>query len=164
MIISFFFSFLDLILLFFCFLLFNPCMYHLFFLLKGEGTVKFERFNLVFWSWRQGDQLNIVTQVVGLISWWPERLFRKFQFSHFWSGSPTGLIRFHRPPLWIVFFICWFVCFVDCYVTRILYNCLLEMSGDATSSHDYNNAHIYTHMHTYSHTYTHSYTYIKLCQ
>ena len=48
MIISFFFSFLDLILMFFCFLLFNPCMYHLFFLLKGEGTVKFERFNLVF--------------------------------------------------------------------------------------------------------------------
>ena len=41
-------TFLYLILLFFRFLLFNPCMYHIFFRLKGEGTVKFERFNLVF--------------------------------------------------------------------------------------------------------------------
>ena len=112
--------FLHLILLFFWFYLFipeknaNQCMYSLFLfisLLKGKVAVKFERFNLAFWSCRQGDQLNIVTEVVGLISWQPKRLFWGYQYSHFCSGSLAELIRFHKPPLPILFFfISLFVC------------------------------------------------------
>ena len=41
------------------------CIY---FSLKGEMAVKFGRFNLAFLSRRQGDQLNTMTQAVGLIS------------------------------------------------------------------------------------------------
>ena len=130
-------------------------------------TVKFERFTLVFWSWSSGDQLNIVTEVVGLISCCLERLFRGFQYSHFYSGSLAELISSHRSPLWILFpfFVCLLVCFVDVYVTTSLYNCLLEVSVDDILSQIYNNPHIYTQIHTHILTYIHTPTHlhIKFC-
>ena len=35
--------------------------------------------------------------------WWLERLFQGYQYSHFSSDSPAELIRFHLPPLWLLF-------------------------------------------------------------
>ena len=103
-----------------------------------------------------------MTEVIGFISWKPERVFWGFQYIHVCSGSPAELIRFHPPPLWIC--ICLLVCFADGYVTTSLYNDLLEMSVDDILWHVYNNAHINTHIHkTYSHTYTHPHIYIKFC-
>ena len=54
-----------------------------------------------------GNQLNIATQVVRLIGWWPEWLFLGIPIhSFFFSGSPAELTRFHSPLLW---FFCLFV-------------------------------------------------------
>ena len=65
-IIVLFFGFLYLSLLFFGFIcLFQRIFFPLF---KGEVAVKFDRFNLGFWSWRWGDQLVMVSEVVGFIS------------------------------------------------------------------------------------------------
>ena len=50
----------------FWFYLFIP--ENIFPLFKGEVAVKFDRFNLGFWSWRWGDQLVMVSEVVGFIS------------------------------------------------------------------------------------------------
>ena len=114
-----FFGFLYLILLFFVFTcLFqrriptNACI--IYFSIKRWSDSKTLKIKIAFWSWRKGDQLNIVTEVVWLISWWPEQLFREFQYSHFRCGSPAELIRFHRQPLWIFFLFvslfCWWLC------------------------------------------------------
>ena len=48
-------------------------------------------------------------------AWWPEQLLQGFQYSYFCSGSPVEQIKFHWPPLWVVFlFVFLFLfCFVD---------------------------------------------------
>ena len=62
-------------------------------------TVKFERFNLGFWIWREREQLNIVTQLVGIISWRPGGPFWDFGTGHAFTAHT-----------WVIFVYC-FVCF-----------------------------------------------------
>ena len=121
-------------------------------LLKGEVTEKFERFNLAFLSWREGDQLNIVTQVVGLIRWWPYQLFWGFRYSHFcssplqnWSGSTAHHYEYFFSSLF-----CWWLCNHKSCVTA------WKVSWWYFIKSLYNNAHIYihTHIHTYLHIHT----------
>ena len=72
--------------------------------------------------------------MVGLISWWPDQLFRWFQYNHFFSESPAEFIKFHSPSLWV------FPClFCDGY--DILSQVSLSM-------------HIYTHIYIYIYIYT----------
>ena len=100
-----------------------------------------------------------MTDVLGLISWLPERLLRGFKYSHFCSSSPAELIRFHHSLLWIFLLAFLFVCFVDGCVTTGLCNCLLEVSVDDILSQVYNNAHTYTQ--TYINIYINIYIYIN---
>ena len=105
-----------------------------------------------------------MTEVVGLISWWPEQLFWGFHYNHFCAGFPTELVRFHRPSLWIHFFV--FVC-LFCWWLCSLNNCLLELSvNDIMIFYDKSiimetYIHIYIHKHSYINTRPH--TYIKFC-
>ena len=54
---------------------------------------------------------NKVTQVAGLISWWPERHLWEFKYSNFCSGFSAELVSFHHTQLWIYLF-CLFFLFV----------------------------------------------------
>ena len=101
--------------------------------------------------------------MVGLISGWPERLFRAFQYSHSWSGSPTKLIRIHRPPL--TFFLFLFCIVLMVMQRQVIYNCFVEVSADDMLLQVY--IIMYKYLHRYKHTYyinttehTHRYIYI----
>ena len=56
---------------------------------------------------------------------------------------------------------CFCFCFADDYVTKIIYNCLLEMLVDDVFSQVFIIMHtcIHIYIHTYSHTHAHIYTY-----
>ena len=64
--------------------------------------------------------------------------------------------------LWLPSRICCFCfCFADNYVTKIIYNCLLEVLVDDVFSQVFIIMHtcIHIYIHTYSHTHAHIYTY-----
>ena len=129
--------------------------------MQREVTVKFERFNLAFWRWREEDQLNIVIQVVGLIMTKATILEILIKLFLLWIPSRTDKV----PPITAVntffiiiyLFVCFCVCFVVGYVTASLCNCFLEVLVDHKSIT------MHTYVHTYSHIYTHPHTNINFC-
>ena len=133
------------------------------FLLKGEVILRFERLNWAFWRWRQGDSLDIVNQVGGLFSWWPERLFSGFQYSRFCSCSVGELIRFHLSPLTKF---CLSVLLIVIY-TQVIFNCLFEVSFDDMLSqffiimHSYIHIYIQTYLHIHTPTYLHPHSFAE---
>ena len=92
--------------------------------------------------------------MLGLISWLPESQFWRFQYSHFYSCFLAELIRFQRPPRWILFFV--FV-FVYIYVATShikLFAWIANWLYFTTST--YINAHTYININTYILTYSHT--------
>ena len=87
-----------------------------------------------------------MTQVVGLISWWPKQLFQGFQYSHFCSSSP-GL-----PPTTVNDFSCSFLLLIamkpHVYII-VCSKCQLM---------------IFYHKSVIMHTYLHIYIYTLTCK
>ena len=104
-----------------------------------------------------------MTLVVGVITWWPERLIWDFNTATLsltpqqnWSG-PTA----HHCEYYFFFFL---VCSVDGYVTTN-HRYLLEVSVDDISSKVFMIIHTYIHIciHTDSHIHTSTLIHMKFC-